>query len=373
MIKKIEIYQSVNLLNEAFTLLYYWANIDDLERTRDEYVGNYENEKENYMKKFNLIIGIYDYVKSNIKVSFEQVEYYFKERNTDISTFCSLAVLWDRHQYDKKILSYEEKFMELTERDRVKSYAQIIDHELAENTAYNELQSLTDLIRFIESSPYEKEAKWEAIKIFNNTEKYYKEAYAILEEVMELLEEHHDTINEIGQEFYEYWSEYQKTNDLVDTIQDKTKIFWEHSEKGITIVPLIFFPFSITISYDEVFNKTKDFIQISVLLDKRLELTNRKITKGDIINFGKILCDKSKVDILEYLGKKPAYGKEIADELNLTTATISYHVKSLQVTGFLKSTIDANKVYYSINNEGILAYIDDVKRYFAELGISVDK
>ncbi len=363
----LELMQHVNMLNEAYTLLNYWANFDNLEKIREEYADNYLEDQENYKRKIDLIMEMYNYVKANLKVSKERIEYYFKERNTNMSNYGALAALRDQLEYEKELQPYEERFKNITEEERIRKYAAIIDFEEAENTPDGELKTSADLIDFIEASPYVKEAKWEAIKIFNNQEKYYNEIYDILAEVTELLNNKYKSqFEEMGQEFYEYWNEYQKDNNLLDAVEEKVKISWRHSLKGTVIMPLIFGPFSVTISYDGVENRSRDVIQISIILDKNFNLGSKKAEKEDVINLGKLLCDKSKVDILEYLSTNTAYGKEIADKLNLSTATVSYHVNALLRNGFLKADINTNKVYYCIDRARILSYLDNVRKYFTE-------
>lgn len=367
--KKLEIVQHVNLLDEAFILLFHWINKDNLEEARAKYADNYLLEINNYNKKFDSILEIYNCVKDKFKERKELIEYYFKMRDGEMSTFCTLAIFWDYHNHDNKPQSYEERFKTITEEQKIREYAKAINCEEAVNTPVEKLSTLMDLISFIETSSYDKDAKWEAIKIFNNQERYYNEASGILQEVIDLIEEKFSNqIAEIEKGFYEYWHEYQKNNDILDTIKERLNISWRFSEKGIIVAPLIFFPFSVTVSVDDVENRSKDIVRISVIMNERFILVDKRIKKEDVVNVGKLLCDKSKVDVLEYISKKPCYGKEIANELNLSTATISYHVNALLKIGFIKADVNSNKVYYTIDRERISAYLMDVRNYFIELG-----
>jgi DNA-binding MarR family transcriptional regulator len=126
-------------------------------------------------------------------------------------------------------------------------------------------------------------------------------------------------------------------------------------------------PFGISVDMDAVKNRSKDYIRIGILLDERFEMVDRKIKKEDIAEVGKLLSDKSKLDILEYVSRKPCYGKEIANELNLSTATISYHVNALIKSGFLQAEVIANKVYYCIERERISKYLEEIKNFFIKL------
>lgn len=367
--KKVEIRKHVNMLDEALFLLYYWVNLDNMESIKAEFAYNYESYIDNYNRKFDLIIEMYQFIKDNFASKKDRIDYYFKERNTDMSTYGVLALLMESYDSDHKLQSYEEFSKSLTEAEKIKRFASIVNCAEAVTTPEEELKTISDLIAFIEASPYEKEAKWEAIKIYNKPEAYYNEMYDIIKETIDLLNNKYGKhIADLENEFYEYWTQYQKSVDIMDSISNKLNVTWNHNAVGTILTPVLFFPMSVAISIKGPDEKDKmDIIRMSVLVDKRFALRSNKVKKEDIINIGKLLSDKSKVDILEFVSKKPAYGKEIATELSLSTATISYHVNALIKVGFLQESVSANRLYYSINKARISSYLDAMKEYFNEL------
>jgi DNA-binding transcriptional ArsR family regulator len=364
----LEIAQRANLLDEASFILYQWVNQEEVEKSRARYADHYLTDTDNYNRKLDLICEMYHYVIDNIKAEKERVEYYFKERTPGYATFASLALLSDMCNTTGEIPSFRERMEAIGSERRVREYALNISGEEAANIPEEELRTLADLISFVETSSYDPSSKWEAIKIFNHQEAHYNEISKILSEVIELLNNKYSgQIAGLSQEFHEYWSEYQKNNDIIDTIHDTLKVSWRLSRQGTILMPVIFVPFSISISVDDIENKSKDIIRFGILQDNRMELTSSRIKKEDIIEIGKLLNDKSKVDILEFVSKKPCYGKEIANELNLSTATISYHVNALLKIGFLQAEVISNKVYYSIDRERISRNLEDVKGFFMKL------
>ncbi|MGB4659113.1 MAG: winged helix-turn-helix domain-containing protein [Mobilitalea sp.] len=370
MSEKVKIIPQVNLLNEAYMLLYYIINEGSLETVKADYAQHYLLDADSYNRRFDLIIGLYDHIKSNLKVDKSRLEYYFKKRSVDFSTYAGLSVMVDYFDYEcHTLLPYNERISQLSEEARIRLYAKIISEEDALNITEDKLSTLADLITFLEESPYEEDAKWEALKIFHHPESYYNEASAILIETMRLMEsEYGSQIAAAGQEFYDYWNNFQENgNNIIDTLLNKRNVTWNFSDKGVVLVPMLFLPLAITISLDSKPNHSRDVVRLSILFDERFDLAGKKATKEDVLQVGKLLSDKSKIDILEYISRKPSYGKEIADELNLSTATISYHMNALLNTGFINANVDANKVYYSLNSERIATSIDDVKKYFTEL------
>lgn len=355
------------MMEEAYVLLYQWINQLEYDKVRDKYKELYRDDIDSFNYKIELIIEMYNYVISHIKTDRERIEYYFKERNPHYCTLASLALLMDLNYTLDDIPPFGERIKSLSQADRIALYAMNINDEEAAVTPNENLITEADLIAFLESSAFDTESKWEAIKIFNNQEAYYNEAAGILTEVIDLLKSQYgDAINELSVSFYNYWNDCQKNIDIIETIHDKLKISWELSKAGTMLVPVIFSPFSISIAMGEADKKRKDFIRLGIMIDKRFEfLLDRSLTKEDIVEIGKLLSDKSKVDILELISKKPCYGKELANALGLSTATISYHVNALLKASCLQAEIKANKVYYSINNEKISAYLDGIKSFFA--------
>lgn len=237
--------------------------------------------------------------------------------------------------------------------------------EEAANTPKEELSDESGLIAFLEASAFDSQTKWEAVKIFSRQEAYYNEVAAILAEVMGLLRSKYAReISELTLSFYNYWSNCQENIDIVETIRDR--ISWKLSDAGQLLVPLIFSPFYVSIAVNEAETGRKDIIRIGIMLDKRFELLyNRSMSKEDIVDIGKLLSDKSKVDILELVSQRPCYGKELANALGLSTATISYHVNALLKAGCLKAEVISNKVYYSIDIEKLSAYMEGIKSFFS--------
>lgn len=358
--------QKANLLEEAYTLLYSWIKQNDFNKLRDEYKKLYTSDADSYNKSFDLIIEMYNYVINNIKADRDRIEYYFKERSPQC-TFAAMALLLDFSNINDEIPAYRVRQKSLSLADRISLFAMNVSDEEEANTPKEELSDEAGLVAFLEASALDTESKWEAIKIFNNQEKYYNEAAAILREAMELLSSKYGkVIKKLSDNFFNYWSSCQEDTDIIESINNKIKISWKLSEAGSLLSPMIFSPFSMTIATDLADNVKEDIIRIGILIDKRFEVfISKGLNKEDIVEIGKILSDKSKVDILELISKKPYYGKELADALGLTTATISYHVNALLRTSCLQAQIKANKVYYSIDNEKLGVYLDGVKSFFA--------
>lgn len=363
--KKLQIAQHVNLVDEAIVLICNWVNKDNLDEPYERYLEIHQEDHEKYKERFSNIMTMYLDVKEQLTPKKDRIEYYFKARSDDFFTYGMLSIFWDYHNHNNTLPTYEECSSSLAETDRVRFYASLIDFYEFMNTPKEKLQTLTDLIAFLESTSYDKEIKWEALRLFNHQEASYNEVRGILLEVIELLENRYGAlIAKLEKEFYDYWIEYQKTKDIIVTIKERLCVTWKDNQAGTIIIPHIFQPFCVSISIDEDNPAKLEVIRIGIMMSNNFVVTGHRMKIEDIVNIGKLLSDKSKVDILERVSKKPCYGKELATELSLTTATISYHVNALLEKSLLKAEVNANKVYYSLNQEKLAAYLEDVKNFF---------
>ena len=77
-----------------------------------------------------------------------------------------------------------------------------------------------------------------------------------------------------------------------------------------------------------------------------------------------LLGDRTRFDILCYLHKQRAYGQELSTHFNLSRNTIHHHMNKLINYGFITSTTDGNRVYYSLNTSTFKELIEYQKELF---------
>lgn len=65
------------------------------------------------------------------------------------------------------------------------------------------------------------------------------------------------------------------------------------------------------------------------------------------------LGDSTRFNIINLLNKKSYYLKELADELNLTSPTVSHHIDELVQANLIRITSKGRRIYYSLNRESM--------------------
>lgn len=88
--------------------------------------------------------------------------------------------------------------------------------------------------------------------------------------------------------------------------------------------------------------------------------------KEDLENFLKILSDPNRLEIARLLRKRPMYGKEIAEHLNIKTPTISHHIEQLRKIGLINIERDKNIKYFSLNTNNFNRLTREIRKYIFE-------
>lgn len=359
----LEIAKKCNRLDEAFLFLYLMANDQDIAIIRSKNEKNIKSEKTQFDQIFDLLTEIEKHVKNHLHLNKERVDYLFKEHGKSFSTLASASILWNYRLRYETVEEYHKRFTNYSDRERILRIAEAIDDEAASAYDTDKPSTIEELIVFISENGYDSAAGFEMLKLCNHHEAYFTETNEMLEQVMKLLNDCNEQIAAIELMFFEYWTKVNQTDGILDIMTKRMNVSWKLSTTGIVVIPVLFNPLSASLSIDPESNG-EDVIHIGAGIEKDFLMEDASLSKEDIISAAKVFADKSKVDILEFIKDKPAYGKEIADHLKLTTATISYHMNALITSSFVKTSITSGKVYYQLDREKIEIFSKQLAAYF---------
>lgn len=133
--------------------------------------------------------------------------------------------------------------------------------------------------------------------------------------------------------------------------------------------PLMYEQYDLYVSYMQQFGYT-------ILANNRLEKANGTISIGcnnikfhqsksinaNFDKFLKVIADPTRFKIITYVGKKNWYVQALAKELQLTPATIHYHLETLHALDIVTTYKEGNKVMYELNQKvtkQYLVYLND--------------
>ncbi|MED3333527.1 metalloregulator ArsR/SmtB family transcription factor [Bacillus velezensis] len=152
---------------------------------------------------------------------------------------------------------------------------------------------------------------------------------------------------------------------IISTLKGKEYLSCNYINIYPTLLP---YTATITKSEDNI------YVGLGYKVDEIFENTLEKAEINHIIDFLKLLSDKSKFKILILLSHKKMYANEIAEQLNLTNATISHHMRILTLQGLVESTRNQNKTYYYLNSSKFDSLLNGLlKKFKAVPGLDGDE
>ncbi len=358
---QVKVNREINYVEEANSILYNYINALSYDKMEKEGIKKITYSSDLYKKRFQKISSINSYVIENMRFEKSRLEYFFKEiGNSGMCLSNYLLPLYSEEQFSS-VSEYETAEKSKSREEIIKKFDYILgEHHIFGNNNDEPVDTLEEIVRFMNKGDFSSEDKWKILQAIVEHKTHLEELCLILSKTVKLLEECKDDINELETEFYDYWLNYVNNNNFLEQLQKCTNISWKYSEKGNVIIPAIFHPHTITISITDDDNKDVDVIHIGIVLDSNFRIKQATVDSEDLNNALKLLSDKSKFEILRFIKEKPSYGFEIANELNLSTSTISYHMSGLIAAGLVKLEKDANKIYYSTNKEKIADILDDM-------------
>jgi len=81
----------------------------------------------------------------------------------------------------------------------------------------------------------------------------------------------------------------------------------------------------------------------------------------------KLIADPTRMSILKMIYSNPMYGKELAEKLSLTTATVSHHLDQMNKEGLIHVERDKNTKYYSSNQRSLSTLMREINKYLTNL------
>lgn len=112
----------------------------------------------------------------------------------------------------------------------------------------------------------------------------------------------------------------------------------------------------VGVRFNKVENKLKAIIGY-----KNIEFYELKSLEKNLEKFLKLISDKTRQKIISLIADKPWYNQAMAKELDITPATVNYHIQSFLVIDLVSVNEKDNKVYYSLNKDIANKYIDILK------------
>lgn len=212
------------------------------------------------------------------------------------------------------------------------------------------IETLEDLIYFLENSDLSGSAKWKLLRIWQQPQRYI---VSLLETINANLAAYQKAVNEISRPLAKLMDRYtllmsNQSDKIFHSIKDQLS-------QDADIFPSLVFPLS-----QLIFESSCHYGLLSHKIVTEGESRSR--FKDALLIKLKALSDGSKLEILCSLKISPKYNLEIAQQLGLTAATMSHHMNALLNCGFVGIEKKEGRVYYHLMEDNIRNMIEELKK-----------
>lgn len=237
-----------------------------------------------------------------------------------------------------------ENLSEVSDEELRETLLLFLTDGLAEETIPKDL-SLSDLIKRIDESSYSLAGRWKILTVYEDPRKWFSLFRELLNENLPAFVHARTAVQKPLDKLLERFSAHEDQQ-----FQNLVKEFAE----SLTLYPTLIFPVSqLIISKNGYYG---------LLLDVFLQKSKSQRSSNDFLLLRiKALSDHSKLAILGLLKQRPFYNQELAEKLNLTTATVSYHMNTLLAADFVKIEKRDSRIYYSLEKGHLKEFLQELE------------
>lgn len=256
-----------------------------------------------------------------------------------------------------KSKNLDEYFKYLEQQSEDDLRASIFEQlEFEELINYKEESYLEIALDKIDKIDFDGDKKWYLISLIKDPKSYIKKFSGLIKEYLPLYEELKGGYWKAYEEFVQ-WIDKHISQHGIDFIDEYLTFI---NLKQYDEVHLNYSIFDLISSHN--FGDGSIHIFIGLIFKRHVEEEKNKNDIDKHLNIYKVLSDKTRFDIIKILMKKESYGQEIAEQLGITTATVSYHMDFLFGASLVTIKRKSRRLYYSLNKEQIKNGISFLER-----------
>lgn len=233
-----------------------------------------------------------------------------------------------------------------SEKDREKEALTIV----SQNGVFN-------LIKGLDASPA---AKWHLFSFIDDMERNIGQFISIVEQYAPIyyssIKKHEKTIDDFNN-----MMEKRIERDPETFLKELTRGNYRAENYETVLISTTYY-----YAYN-LFFKTKDrlgHLVVGIDFEKAIKgLEGQNELENTLIVF-KNLSDKTRFEIIRLLLSKDYFGQELAEELKITSATVSYHMNFLMTAKLVHVERKEHKAYYTLNKEALRGCIGFLNREF---------
>lgn len=240
-----------------------------------------------------------------------------------------------------------------------------IRHEICVALASDELcppdiSDLDALMEFVYTLPFPDQSKWRILDLCKHYTDYLAELLELLQPAVRIVEKNRHLFDELiscccqEQIFRKEIPAYIRS-----------LIGFDISEYScVEIYPMVLgFNSATVVPPDSPADPLRIYMGILIRF-----MGSNMVTIGiaELARSMKALGDPTRLEMLCCIKNQSTYGQELSNRFGVTSTTVYHHMNKLLMVGLAESKLAGNRVYFSMNRQGVSALINQLKRLLLE-------
>ena len=222
--------------------------------------------------------------------------------------------------------------------------------------------TLAEFTDYLGTLELEDGARWQVLTALLHPEAHKSPLFDLLQYVVEKLRRRGGELEEIFARRRAELEAWEQKKPILDLMREESTYELQPELLPAEMTVLLFEPFTLR---GRIRDDGQSWFAVGAFLSHYASKRSRGLEKQEILSYGKVFSDGSKLEILRLLSQRSYINRELAEALGLSTATISHHMSVLTELGLVRTTISANRVLYDLNRDklkelsaGMAAYFD---------------
>ena len=350
-IKAGRIYDFIASLSVAINFDLYRKELDkynismdrDLEGPIEEILALISDDIKGYRFFFSSILQ--DELDFNIGDSLLYLEEIWKSHSLDDYLDRIRAI--DEDEIKKAIITFIDSLKEDSKQIKDKERLKVL------------LEDLDEFYDYLSSQPLSGETKWNIFTFIKDLDGYKDKYLDLMKKYSSIYESQIVGRSEAIEEYLSRFDVEMEEKGIEAFIPADQFVDKDNVEK-LYIIPSFFHAYNIR--HRVIKSTGENYIVIGRNMDKVLGLANREDMAEKATAVFKNLGDPTRYKFIKLLSQGEKYGQEIADELNITSPTVSYHANNLLMADLTTIKRHENKTYYTLNKATLLETIDFIRK-----------
>ena len=361
----IHLLRSPNVIYECVMLLYNHLNGNSCRELKLSIQKKSSIDQQVLDSCFDAIINLTENIYQARRFGENNIEYLFK-KHEELDSCFAFYILHDIFRLDDA--DFITAFEQIKGITRAHFFVNLYSLLLKRfpHTDYNGVVSnYSELINFIGALPVSSDLKWELCSFYNSFDTHRDSLAEILSDTCRHYIDMYDTVKHYCDWFTTNYKE--SCGDHPEAyLAANYGISLDNTPDALYLVPTITSPAETHYLMNYTGEEENDFFYIGVLFDPLRGFEDAPADSKRLFRAIRVLGDASKFEIMRLLSESPKYGQQLAELLEISTATISHHMSQLIELELVKTKREANRVYYSVNEAVLRSVANDFTRLFAK-------